>query len=1273
MKKLLILFCILFIFKNMQAQNTCATAVNFAIAPAGPLEIQTQSVKWYKFTSKSTKVKYKLRFISSTGSDKPNKIILWSGACGSLTQLGADTLSSTTDSLLEIANYTLTNNTTYYIEVRKSNSTNTIEYLTGTNFRAVDPACNECNLPPSTTCELICNGSFEYNLNIPNMTTGPVGSLDVCGWENLTNASPDYFTTSSPAPPSVLLNQSVNIPNSFVGPQTARTGNAMTGFIAGASAAGNWHEYIYQTLQAPLTQGVTYTLSFYVKPSTNTTNAGHFANSIGAWFASFNDLYLNPITSTQGELLTATPQVTYSGFVNNTTGWTQVSGTFIATGLEEYIVIGNFGSTYNVSSSYQSYYFLDDVSLSTAPLCNAINYDLILPAGNIFASSLSGGFTPVTINNWNMYITGNFYVDHDLTLSDCNIVLNTNSQIILTNNAKLTLTNKTHLYGCCTMWDGIYVRQGSSLYSENDVIVEDANHAFVSQTIGTTYGGYIHVDKTLFNRCYTGIEIQPNTATYSPLYLTNSVFTSRNIPFDAINTNNLTVAQYNTNLLTYSSINQKSHPYTSAYGVLATDVNFLKVGEYNSAPQGPNKFDNLYVGVNWIRTNGIIHNNHFQELLKPNTFCAFCDAPPSLKGIGINAVGNATNNSILAGVPATAHTNYFRNVNTSIFIDNYSAALVTRANISNTSTGPFGINQTGYGKRGIYVKPATTNQLVNIVDNTVRNCETAINLVRSASNFSTYDIKIDTNTVDAVLPGYCTYGIYVQDFMNNTSAPPTSEINSNTIVNARYGITCTNTKSTSVKYNSVTTLNGTGVRYGMKFGGCKEMKIENNHTKYSDGLAALSGGNLTAYGIYLSSSTNMLVKCNEIDDAGRGMIFEQTCTSPLTLSSSPTVGITQNSIHKAQDGFVLKTNGVIGTQGNGTYPSNNKWDATTNYFRSQTYTEGTVGANTNSKLFNNITQAPLPTDNETSSPGNEYILNSGLNTSNGTTSACGYVPAFAPGDGGTSFSSSGISSNNTLSNDLMAIVNDNSVLPAYDQESHYMRKTYVFEALKKDPALKTNNSVLTNFYTTNNNSNIGKFSKVDERMSAGNYNQANTLNNSINPNFLLEQNQKSVNALILKKMLNNQYIYNTNDSILLMDIAVQCPLQGGNVVYQARNLLAAIYNDLIDFEENCEDVDRSYMQNTESQEIATNQKSDYRLYPNPNDGRMNFVYDLFESEKGELVIYDISGRTIQSFKLQIGTNNQLFIDETKLGSGVYFYKVLINEKIKTSDKLIIIK
>ncbi len=182
MKKLLILFSILFYLKNMQAQNTCATAINFTVAPDGPTETQTQSVKWYKFTSKSTKVRYKLRFISSTGADKPNKIILWSGTCGSLTQLEADTLSSSTDSLLEIANYTLTNNTTYYIEVRKSNSTNNVQYYSGLNFKAIDPLCSECNLPASLTCDLICNGSFE---NMVPGSSQPIGYTPTNGEINV--------------------------------------------------------------------------------------------------------------------------------------------------------------------------------------------------------------------------------------------------------------------------------------------------------------------------------------------------------------------------------------------------------------------------------------------------------------------------------------------------------------------------------------------------------------------------------------------------------------------------------------------------------------------------------------------------------------------------------------------------------------------------------------------------------------------------------------------------------------------------------------------------------------------------------------------------------------------------------------------------------------------------------------------------------------------------------------------------------------------------------
>ncbi|MBK7183362.1 MAG: T9SS type A sorting domain-containing protein, partial [Bacteroidetes bacterium] len=183
----------------------------------------------------------------------------------------------------------------------------------------------------------------------------------------------------------------------------------------------------------------------------------------------------------------------------------------------------------------------------------------------------------------------------------------------------------------------------------------------------------------------------------------------------------------------------------------------------------------------------------------------------------------------------------------------------------------------------------------------------------------------------------------------------------------------------------------------------------------------------------------------------------------------------------------------------------------------------------------------------------------------------------------------------------------------------------------------------------------------------------NTLNNSINPNILLEQNQKSVNTLILKKMLNNQYIYNTNDSTALMDIAAQCPLQGGNAVYQARNLLAAIYNELIDFEDNCEETQKHFVANNETESITQHFSKAVKLYPNPNNGNMMLDYSLNETEVGKLNIYDVSGRLIDSYNLLSGENKQLNINKTDLENGIYFYEVIINDKLQASDKLIIIK
>ena len=83
--------------------------------------------------------------------------------------------------------------------------------------------------------------------------------------------------------------------------------------------------------------------------------------------------------------------------------------------------------------------------------------------------------------------------------------------------------------------------------------------------------------------------------------------------------------------------------------------------------------------------------------------------------------------------------------------------------------------------------------------------------------------------------------------------------------------------------------------------------------------------------------------------------------------------------------------------------------------------------------------------------------------------------------------------------------------------------------------------------------------------------------------------------------------------------------------------------------------------------------NDFKLFPNPNDGTMNFIYSLKEASKGVMVIYDLTGKAVANYQLASGLDNQILINETNLSNGVYFYKVIIDNEIKVSDKIVIIK
>jgi hypothetical protein len=79
------------------------------------------------------------------------------------------------------------------------------------------------------------------------------------------------------------------------------------------------------------------------------------------------------------------------------------------------------------------------------------------------------------------------------------------------------------------------------------------------------------------------------------------------------------------------------------------------------------------------------------------------------------------------------------------------------------------------------------------------------------------------------------------------------------------------------------------------------------------------------------------------------------------------------------------------------------------------------------------------------------------------------------------------------------------------------------------------------------------------------------------------------------------------------------------------------------------------------------------LYPNPNDGDMEFSYSISGASSGELLIFDLSGKVISKYELQEGTNRQLRINLSGLSNGVYFYRMMVENEMRASDKLVIIK
>ncbi|MCO6500737.1 MAG: T9SS type A sorting domain-containing protein [Vicingus serpentipes] len=85
-----------------------------------------------------------------------------------------------------------------------------------------------------------------------------------------------------------------------------------------------------------------------------------------------------------------------------------------------------------------------------------------------------------------------------------------------------------------------------------------------------------------------------------------------------------------------------------------------------------------------------------------------------------------------------------------------------------------------------------------------------------------------------------------------------------------------------------------------------------------------------------------------------------------------------------------------------------------------------------------------------------------------------------------------------------------------------------------------------------------------------------------------------------------------------------------------------------------------------------NNKHGIKVYPNPSMGQFFVEHELKKSEKGGLELYDLIGKKVFSQPLNPGLKRE-HINLNNQENGIYLYKVIVNEQVVHTEKLLMIK
>ncbi|MFK8044432.1 MAG: PKD domain-containing protein [Crocinitomicaceae bacterium] len=248
---------------------------------------------------------------------------------------------------------------------------------------------------------LVPNQSFEANIGCPSAVSQ---ISNIISWTDLAShtGNADYFHTCG-------TSANITVPNNYVGSEPAAAGNAYIGLNLIYYPTPDFREYVEIGLSSALTAGATYSVSFQYSLA---DNSDYNTSDFGIYFSATANAGVG--TSAPMPIV---PQVTSPVLLDNKVGWITVTENFVASGGEQFMLLGNFLNdaltTVNAvgNAGYDgSYIYLDDIVVQE--ICNfSLGNDTVICTGQTIPLDAT------TINNPSTYLWQDSSTDPTFTVT----------------------------------------------------------------------------------------------------------------------------------------------------------------------------------------------------------------------------------------------------------------------------------------------------------------------------------------------------------------------------------------------------------------------------------------------------------------------------------------------------------------------------------------------------------------------------------------------------------------------------------------------------------------------------------------------------------------------------------------------------------------------------------------------------------------------------------------------------------------------------------------